>query len=193
MKAMYFDVETSGTDDKKHGILQLAGEIEIGERVVDRFNFLMKPFPNKEINDKALQSNGITREQIKKFESPTKVYESFVQILDKYIDRYDKGDKFTLIGYNARFDDAFLRSWFADNFNAYYGSYFHWPAIDVSNMIAVKYRNWRHKFKDFKLMTVANQLGIEIDITKAHDAMYDTKVTRAIFRKLIEGSSYAHI
>jgi DNA polymerase-3 subunit epsilon len=193
MKAMYFDVETTGTDEKKHGILQLAGLNEIDETFAEGFNLFMKPFPNKEITDRALEANGITREQIETFETPTKVYEKLIDILDRYIDRYDKTDKFTLIGYNARFDDAFLRSWFADNFNAYYGSYFHWPAIDVSNMVAVKYRNWRHKFKDFKLMTVANQLGIEIDITKAHDAMYDTKVTRAIFRKLIEGSSYAHI
>jgi DNA polymerase-3 subunit epsilon len=187
MKAMYFDIETSGTDDKKHGILQLAGLIEIDETFVEGFNFFMKPFPNKEINDKALEANGITRDRINsnEFEQPTRVYESFIQILDKYIDRYDKGDKFTLIGYNARFDDAFLRNWFEDNFNKYYGAYFHWPAIDVSNMAAVKYRDWRHKFKNFQLMTVANKLNINIDITKAHDAMYDTKVTRAIFRKLI--------
>jgi len=35
---------------------------------------------------------------------------------------------------------------------------------------------------DFKLKTVAQFLGIEIDESKLHDAVYDIKLTREIYK-----------
>jgi DNA polymerase-3 subunit epsilon len=34
---------------------------------------------------------------------------------------------------------------------------------------------------DFKLKTVAKQMGIEVDETKLHDAIYDIQLTRNIY------------
>ncbi len=186
MKQIFFDVETSGTDETRHGILQLAGIIEVDDKIVDRFNYFMKPFEDKDIKDEALKANGITMEDIKGFDEPQVVYEKFINLIDNWVDRYNRNDKMHLIGYNSRFDDGFLRRWFEDNGNQYYGSYFFWPSIDVSNMVAVKYRKYRHKFTNFQLMSVADKLGIEIDINNAHDAAYDAAVTREIFKKMIQ-------
>ena len=187
MKTIFFDVETSGTDDKKNGILQLAGTIEIAERKIYGFDFKMKVFPDQIIEDSALEANGFTRSQIESFADPVVCYDKFLRIIGRYVDRYDKKDKLTLVGYNSRFDDGFLREWFkrcgADKFT--YGSHFWWPAIDVSNMVAVKYRKVRSQFPDFKLMTVAKTLKIEVDESKAHDAVYDTAVTKAIYQKCL--------
>lgn len=185
MKTIFFDVETSGTDDKINGILQLAGSIECGEKETERFSFFMKPFEDQIIEDDALKANGFTRSQIKSFADPFECYLQFVRILNKYVDRFDRSDKFTLIGYNSRFDDGFLREWFKKCNDKYYGAYFFWPAIDVSNMVAVKYRKVRSQFPDFKLMTVAKTLKIEVDESKAHDAVYDTAITKAVYEKCL--------
>lgn len=39
--------------------------------------------------------------------------------------------------------------------------------------------------ENFKLMTVARTMGIEIDENKLHDATYDIELTRDIFYKII--------
>ena len=43
-------------------------------------------------------------------------------------------------------------------------------------------KNKRHGMKDFKLMTVAREVGIEIDEAKLHDATYDIMLTREIYK-----------
>lgn len=186
MKEVFFDVETSGTEYKKHGILQLAGIIKIKGQEMDRFNLYMKPFGDQAVEPSALEANGITLEQIKGFDEPCVAYKKFLRLMDRFIDRYNKEDKFHLIGYNSRFDDNFLREWFERNGNKYYGAYYWWPSIDVSNMVAVKYRQYRAKFPNFQLMTVAEKLKIEVTKDNFHDAMYDTEVTMAIFDKVIK-------
>lgn len=185
MKIIYFDVETSGVDDKKNGILQLAGIVECAGEETEAFSFFMKPFKDQIVEDGALKANGFTRSQIESFADPYECYTKFIRILKRYVDRFDRSDKFTLIGYNSRFDDGFLREWFKRCHDKYYGSYFFWPAIDVSNMVAVKYRKTRGQFPDFKLMTVAKTLKIEVDENKAHNAEYDTLVTKAVYEKCI--------
>jgi DNA polymerase-3 subunit epsilon len=185
MKEIFFDVETSGVDYKKNGILQLAGTIEMDGERVESFDFKMKPFPDQIIEDEALEANGITRSQIESFADPHNCYIQFIRILGKYVDRFDRSDKFTLIGYNSRFDDDFMREWFKRCNDKYYGAYFFWPAIDVANMVAVKYRKVRSQFPNFKLMTVAKALKIEVDESRAHEAGYDTMITRAVYLKCL--------
>ncbi len=187
MKEMFFDVETSGTDEKVNGILQLSGQIELDGTVAERFNYKMKPFPDQIIEDGALEANGILRSEIEKFADPHNCYIQFVRMLGRYVDRFDRSDKITLIGYNSRFDDDFLREWFKNCHDKFYGAYFFWPAIDVANMVAVKYRKVRSHFPDFKLMTVAKTLKIEVDESKAHEAVYDMQVTKAIYQKCLAG------
>lgn len=43
----------------------------------------------------------------------------------------------------------------------------------------------RNDMENFKLMTVARTMGIEIDENKLHDATYDIELTRDIFYKII--------
>ncbi len=185
MKSIFFDVETSGTKDQIHGILQLGGTFEVNEKVVETFDYYMKPFPDQIITDEALEKNGIKREDIEGFGNPEDVYKQFTCLLNKYVDRYDRKDKFTLIGYNSRFDDGFLREWFTNCNDKYYGSYFFWPAIDVSNMVAVKYREYRNRFDNFQLMTVAEKMKIIVDHERAHTALYDSEITKKIYKKCL--------
>jgi DNA polymerase-3 subunit epsilon len=185
MKTIFFDVETSGVDYKVNGLLQIAGLVECEGEESYEFNYFMKPFPDQIIEDGALEANGITRSQIESFADPFQCYLQFTQMLKRYVDRFDRTDKITLIGYNSRFDDDFMREWFRRCHDKFYGAYFFWPAIDVANMVAVKYRQVRNQFPNFQLMTVAKHLKIDVDESKAHDAVYDTLVTKAVYEKCI--------
>lgn len=185
-KIMYLDLETTGVDAAQNGTIQISGIIEIGGVVKEEINYWVAPFSQDVIEPKALEVNRMTEEDIMGFQNPSIIYMQLINTLQKYVDKFNRKDKFQLVGYNARFDDDFLRAWFRKNNDKYYGSFFSWPAIDITNLIALKLLNKRHELENFKLMTVARYLGIEVDESKAHDAMYDVIKTREMFMHLKE-------
>lgn len=184
-KLFFIDVETTGTDPAKHGLVQIAGIIEIDGEEKERINLLVSPFEGDIIDPRAMQVIGKDEEMIRSYEHPEEIYKQFIACLEKYVDRYERSDKFHFIGYNSRFDDSFIRAWFRKLDDNYYGSWFHWPAIDVSNLAAVHLLEQRGTMQNFKLMTVADELGISVDPEKAHDALYDVEVTREMYKALI--------
>ena len=111
MKLLFFDLETTGTYPGKHGIHQMSGMIVIDGEIKEKFDFKVRPNPQAEILDEALEVAGVTRDQILAYPPMGEVYHQFVDgILAKYVDRYNKTDKFFLVGYNnASFDNQFLR------------------------------------------------------------------------------------
>ena len=64
---------------------------------------------------------GLTKEQILSYPAMGYVYGQFTAILNKYVDKYNKQDKFFLACYNnASFDNQFLRAWFLQNGDKYF-------------------------------------------------------------------------
>ncbi len=183
MKEIYVDVETTGLNPKKHGIWQLAGMIVIDGKDEHQFNYHMNPV-GKEIDPKALTIGGITDTEITSFQKSHIAYNQFIGVLKDYIKQYDKQDKFTFIAYNALFDMDFMRQLWYDNNDKYFGSFFFFPPTDVMILAGRFLMHTRHLMKDMKLMTVAEKLGIELDESKAHDAMYDIEITREILKRI---------
>jgi len=106
-------------------------------------------------------------------------------MLSKYVDKFNKKDKFHLVGYNnASFDNAFFRAFFVQNNDVYFGSWFWSDSIDIMVLASFKLRNVRHELVDFKQSSVAKYLGIEIDDTKLHDAEYDIQICMKILKSL---------
>jgi len=50
-KIIYVDTETGGSDPKIHALLELAGVVEINNRIVEKFHYKMRPFENDIIDD----------------------------------------------------------------------------------------------------------------------------------------------
>ena len=192
IKFCFIDTETTGTDSKKNGIIQIAGEIIFADEnktleleSKGQFNFSVKPFESDVIEDKALEVNKITREEIATFDEPKIVYNKFLPILNANCDQYNKQDKMFFVGYNARFDYDFMRSWFEKNSNQYFGSYFFFPPIDVMNIAIFNCIRERHLLENFKLATVADHLKVSCE-GEFHDALKDIIVTKNIFMKYLE-------
>lgn len=180
----YLDTETTGLDCVHNAIVELALIVEVDGEVVEEHDWFMRPASGKLANKEALAVNDLTIEKIKEFESEGKVYRKVLAIFDKYINKYDSGDKAYVFAYNAGFDLDFINHWFRDNGNVYLFSYTAWPWIDVAVLAAIFAEKQRDKLPNFKLGTVAEALGIEMDESKLHNALYDTHLTRQVYLTL---------
>jgi DNA polymerase-3 subunit epsilon len=67
------------------------------------------------------------------------------------------------------------------NGDSYFGSWFYAGALDVMVLASQYLIKRRKNMPDFKLKSVAKELGIEVDETKLHDAEYDIYLTRAVY------------
>lgn len=187
MKKIFFDLETTGLDPDKCATHQLVMVFEINGKVRDTINWNIKPFEGALITQEALDVGGVTAEEIETYVEERQIYKDLIRLLSKYVNRFDKCDKFHLVGYNNRFfDDRFLRAFFLRNGDSYYGSWFWADTLDVL-VLASQHLIWeRHKMKNFKLATVAEFMGLEVEDELLHDATYDAKLTREIYQMITE-------
>ncbi|UWH95564.1 MAG: exonuclease [Bacteriophage sp.] len=192
MKLVFFDLETTGTNPGKHGIHQISGQIVIDGVVKESFDFHVQPNPKALIEEEALKVGGVTREQILAYPPMQQVYQEFVAMLGKYVDKFNKKDKFFLVGYNnAAFDNQFLRGFFLQNGDVYFGSWFWSNSIDVMVLASAYLATRRPEMENFKLSTVAKTLGIVVNDDSLHDAMYDIELTKAVF-DIVTGNQYGN-
>lgn len=185
MKLFFFDLETTGTKYWKNGIHQISGEIVVDGESMEKFNFKVCPNPKSEIEEEALKVCNVTREQIMSYPSMQEVYTEFVAMLSKYVDKYNREDKFFLVGYNnSSFDNYFLKAFFVQNGDNFFYSWFWVNSIDVMVLASHYLMEKRHLMKDFKLETVARTLNISLDAEKLHDAEYDILLTKMVYEKI---------
>ena len=165
-KIIFIDTETGGVNAEKSALIQLSGIIEV--------------------NEKALEVQGRTLEELgtEKYIDESIIYKKFLEILDKYIDKYDKNDKFIVAGYNVKFDIDILKALFERNNNKFLFSYFNSSMLDplysvrllqVAGMLPVLENN--------KLETWCKYFNIEL---KAHDSLQDITATKKLIEKLVE-------
>ena len=187
MKILFFDLETTGIRYWRNGIHQISGEIVIDGECKESFNFHVRPNPQCDVDEEALKICHVTKEQIFAYPPMEEVYKQFTQMLSKYVDKYDRSDKFFLAGYNnASFDNYFLKAFFVQNGDNYFYSWFWVNSIDVMVLATQHLLEERHKMPDFKQETVARALGIELESDKLHNSSYDIYLTREIYKRLIK-------
>lgn len=181
-KIFYFDVETTGLDPKRNDIIQLAYIVEINGEIKEEGEFRLQPMNYATIEKGALEVNKITIEQLKTYPQPQAVHGQIVNLLDKYVDKYNKKDKFLPAGYNVKFDMDMFRTFFFKNNHKYFGSYFGYHMLDpVPFLMFLEYKGLI-KLESYKLVDVCKYFGIELD---AHNALSDIKATRKLIHKLM--------
>lgn len=184
-KFCFIDTETTGVDFNKNGIVQISGMVYFDDEEKETFDFRIQPFESDVLDEKALQVNGLTKEILFSAdrEMPAVAKQRFTALLGKYVDKFNREDKFFFVGYNARFDADFIRKFFEKCGDSYFGSWFCFPPIDVMNLAVVALLDKRSTMLNFKLSTVADTLGLKPD-GSLHDALTDIKLTREIFGRI---------
>lgn len=184
-KIIFIDTETGGVNPEKAALIQLSGIIRIDKKDVEKFNFYIKPFENSEVTEKALEVQGRTLEDLKtdKYVEEKEVYKQFINILDKYIDKYDRTDKFIVAGYNVRFDVDILKAFFQRHGNNFLFSYLDSSMLDpLYSIRLLQIAEVLPVLENNKLETWCKHFGIEL---KAHDSLEDIEATKKLIGKLI--------
>jgi DNA polymerase-3 subunit epsilon len=182
----YIDVETTGVEIGKHGIIQLSGKIETEGQEPTVFDLYCRPHTGLIVSDEVLSWHGLTREALLEYEAPTETLTKFKEVLSRYVSPYNKREKIHFIAYNARFDMDMLRDWFNRCGDKYFGSWFWFPPIDVMGIAAQVLHRERPRLKDFKLATVAAHMGLDVDASALHEALYDVELTKDLYLALLE-------
>jgi len=184
-KIIFIDTETGGVNPEKAALIQLSGIIRIDKKDVEKFNFYIKPFENSEVTEKALEVQGRTLEDLKtdKYVEEKEVYKQFINILDKYIDKYDRTDKFIVAGYNVRFDVDILKAFFQRHGNNFLFSYLDSSMLDpLYSIRLLQIAEVLPVLENNKLETWCKHFGIEFS---AHDSLEDIEATKKLIGKLI--------
>jgi len=185
-KYLFYDLETTGLDPQKNAIHQLAYKLRVGGETVAEDVIYMSP-GKKKVEEAALKVSGVTDLIINSYPSQKEGFLRFKEALDRFVDSYAKYDKIFLVGYNnISFDDQFLRQLWKDQGDRYYASLFWVGSLDLMPLCSFVLRDERKDMVNFKLTTVAEFMGIEVDESKAHDAKYDMELVEQIFDKITE-------
>lgn len=181
-KLFFFDCETTGTDPLRHEITQLAYIIDIdGTPVLER-SILMRPLKPDTIDEKALEVQGRTREQLEQYGHPFLGYTQLLADFSAHVDKYDSKDKMIPVAYNASFDVSFISEFFNIQKDKYLGSW-----IDRRKTLDPQaFYRYKHHLddvlfpmnEDSKLISIARVLGVSL--TNAHDALADVLALREI-------------
>ena len=184
IKRIFLDTETTSPNRLTCGVWQIGGIIECGKKK-EEFLFECDIFDEDEIDDKALEMNGLTLQTLSLKPDPVEVMVQFQALLSKYVEKFDKQDKFYFINFGAEFDAEVMRQWFLKNGDDYYGSWFFHPPIDIMVLAMQDIIGKRHQFKNFKQSTVAEYYKVDFDESKLHTALYDAKISMEIYNKII--------
>lgn len=186
MKTLFLDCETTGVDPARHGLVQLSMILDIDGVTVDEGNYMMRPFLEDIIDFQALLIQGRGTQEILQLPEPRFTHRLIVDFLSEHIDRYDKTDKAVPVAYNGHFDMAFLSRFFEKCDDKFLGSYIYRYHVDPLNIINTlsAFRNYFPSLENRKLLTVCRYFGIEL--TKAHDAMSDTRAMRELTYYLVD-------
>lgn len=184
MKILFLDIESTGDDYKEHSLVQLSG-IYLDSKGQEEFNYYLKPLSENSFQQQALEIIGMSMQELRDRGEENKiVFKKFLSFLDSKVKKFNKQDKIQMFAYNAKFDEDFLRQFFLDNDNDFYGAYF-WNSIDILSIAANELIEERYKMKNFKLGTVAKYLGINFDENKIHDALEDARIAMKIYDKVM--------
>ena len=187
MKFLYLDCETTGLDPDVHGVLQVACIVTEGKTIleaieVERFEVLFNPKSiGCKIDKEALKINGHKKKKIKKY--PKDTFTKLLQFFGRYINGFDKEDKFIVVGQNVKFDIEFLHGWAKRENYDYMGSFVDWRVIDTLVIARLQYALGYINPPNFKLGTLCKEYGID---EPDHDAMTDIVATKKLLKAMLK-------
>lgn len=155
-KVIYIDTETGSINPERAALLQISSIVEIDGELKGTQNLFLKPAPEAEVTGKALQIQGKTWADL---DAPYRIdaaegFKRFEAFLGQFVDRYNKTDKFVLKGFNSRYDEQVVRTFFTNHQNNYYGAWFWAPSVDIMAIAAQVYLNARANLPNFQLGTL---------------------------------------
>lgn len=186
-KVFWFDLETSGLNHHEHGIIQLAGIIEIDGVLEETINHNIEPAESCIIDNDALRVNNYTHREIQSHDNENLVFKKLRNLFSRYIDKYDSDDKFFVGGYNVAFDIDFLSAFWDRNKTGdqYLGSYIN-RSMAFDPYFIIPYlvdQGELSKPNSMKLKYVCKKYLDEANY-QWHDAFADIEASRDLYKEI---------
>ena len=179
MAYLAFDVETTGLTPGYHEILQL-GAILLDDNFIEYGSgyVCFEPKHWERAEKRALEINGIDPKTWKPTYSTTK--ESLTKMTDFIYKHVSLSEQINLLGHNMdKFDEPMLRALYKEEGMSWI---FHYHGIDTMQF----YKLWclvtETKIVSLRLIDCCEKFNIEI--SKAHNAMADIRVTVGLVRAI---------
>jgi len=181
-KILWLDSETTGIDPVQNDIIQIAGIIEIDGEIKDEFEFKCRPWNPANINPSALEMNKFSKDEILTWAPPSEVKKKLFDIFGKYIDKFNREDKFLVGGHCVSFDIQFLDQFIKKSGDRYgAGSWLSWQPFDTIFIAVLLKRLGIISPVNFKLETLCQVFGVP---PGGHDALKDIRVTQLVGLKM---------
>ena len=175
------DIETSGFDANRHGILEIAAvtfEFVDGELVIDqRLRWAVRPFAAAAIDQASLKITGIDlddrdRGAIGEKNALTELF----KVVRKAVKRHGC-QRAILLAHNAAFDAGFLRK-AVERTRVKRDPFHPFSTLDTVSIAAVAYGHT-------VLSETCARAGIPYEKEKAHSALYDAERCALLFCKVV--------
>ena len=189
-RLIFFDLETAGTDPKRHPIIQLAAvAVDAQLEMMEAFEAKIK-FDPRRANANSLRKNhyhpGVWANEAR---DPKEVAQDFATFLRRHtsVDALSgQGKSFRvaqLVAHNAAFDGPFLTNWF-DKLKIYL------PArrlvLCTMQLAMWQFINNVSSFpKNFQLASLCEHFGVPFHAAAAHEALGDTTATVRLFQAIV--------
>lgn len=187
-KLVALDTETTGLSYSKHAMVQLSGYIIEDRKIIDKFDFKIRPFDDAEIDDKALEVNHLTIEELSSYPTMEDMLPKIKDYFYQFVSHEDPFDLLTPMGFNVDFDYGFLRNYFQrlDALNSF-KNIFARRRLDCMSL-AMTYLDFIGKaqmMESFSQINCAKALGIEIDTSKSHEAAFDADICWQMYNLIL--------
>jgi len=181
-KFLWIDTETTGLDSVKNDVIQMSGIIQINDKIEETFDIRCQPFDFSTITKEAYEKHKITEERLRLYQPPQEAYKEIMGIFGKYVNKYDKNDKFIPCGQNFDFDLRFMNQFFIKNGDKYFHSWTTHTGIDLMHLASILKAFGCIEAENLKLDTIAKLLGVS---NEAHNALSDITATKQCVNKLV--------
>lgn len=190
MRYVYVSIATTGMDEEIDDIIKVTLIVEENSLILDRMNFNIRPRKGRlpsTINTRALEFNGVTLEQLRKFDDPEEACYRLIYVLKKYSD--NGSNKLTPVGHNLKFDYKFLDS-YVERYTGYsYLNYVNPKGVDIMYISHFVEFCRNIKFYNSRLATLAKHFRLNYDPKDINTKLDCIRTINYSFKKLITGEA----
>lgn len=177
-KLLIIDTETTGLDPTKNSLWQIGAYYRNKKGQVYTLNLKCNPLDWENITDEALTVCHTSKLLLSKLPPARDLYNTFRNFL---IQETSDGEKLTWVGYNCRFDQAFVQAFFLHfDINDSIWNFFDRHYVDMLDYMRMLRSLEIVNTPSLKLETAYKMFGLGIDTV--HDGCEDAKVTYMLYQ-----------
>jgi len=193
MNILFLDTETTGQDENKHQLIQIAAEYHVNGVCVQKFNKRFSPLrtQNSAVNLQALKYNGMGLKQITTLGGTEEAVAAFGDFLLGL-----KSEKPIIVcGHNVDFDIRFINKMFESFGIEGLNSLISHRKRDTASIGQFLIDRGELKLDSPTLENLAKALEVEVKLesddkldilnNRYHNAAYDVAVTAAVYYKMV--------